>query len=99
LTAARVLPGGHVPQSRAGLAAAVHTFLGRTPAPLVGLSLDDLVGETEPVNLPGIGLERYPSWQRRMARPLERLGTALDVREAIGDQRRRARPGAWRRRS
>jgi 4-alpha-glucanotransferase len=78
-----------------GLAAAVHTFLGRTPAPLVGLSFDDLVGETEPVNLPGIGLDRYPSWQRRSAIPLERLDRAPDVRQAIGDQRRRARPGVW----
>jgi 4-alpha-glucanotransferase len=96
LAAERVLPDAQAPASSAALAAAVHSFLAGTPAPLIGLSLDDLMGETEPVNLPGIGLDRYPSWQRRSALPLERLTTAAEVRRALGDQRRRVRPGTWR---
>ena len=55
------------------LIAAVHAFLGRTPVPLVGLSLDDLAGETEPVNLPGVAPERFASWTRRMATALDAL--------------------------
>lgn len=49
-------------------------FLGRTQCPLVGLPLDDLVGETEPVNLPGVPPDQHPSWTRRMSVPVEALG-------------------------
>jgi 4-alpha-glucanotransferase len=55
----------------ADLGAAVNAFLCRTPAPLVALSLDDLAGEREPVNLPGVPVERHPSWSRKMERALE----------------------------
>jgi 4-alpha-glucanotransferase len=57
----------------ADLTAAVHAFLGRTPSPLVGVSLDDLAGETEPVNIPGVSPELYPSWTRRMTVALHDL--------------------------
>jgi 4-alpha-glucanotransferase len=52
---------------------AVHRFLCSTPAVLVGLSLDDLAGETEPVNLPGVSAEHFASWTRRMRTPLAEL--------------------------
>ncbi len=59
--------------SHADRCAAVHAFIARTPAPLVAVSLDDLAGETEPVNLPGVDPTRYPSWSRRMSMPLEEI--------------------------
>jgi 4-alpha-glucanotransferase len=66
------------------LCAGVHTMLSRTPAPLVGVWLDDLAGETDPVNLPGIGLDRYPSWSRRLTANLEDLRQNSSVHAALG---------------
>jgi 4-alpha-glucanotransferase len=71
------------------LRSAAHAFLRRTPSALVGLSLDDLAGEFEPVNLPGVGHKLYPSWSRRMKKPLERIRRDREVRESVGAVRRR----------
>jgi len=43
--------------------------------------LDDLGGESEPINLPGVSPERHPSWTRRMR---------LDVDEIFDTQRARS---------
>jgi 4-alpha-glucanotransferase len=83
LEAERILPQGSVPQSSAELRAAVHGFLWRTPAQLVGLSLDDLAGEVEPVNIPGVGPDRFASWTRKMRADLETITTSEDVHVAV----------------
>ena len=67
------------------LTQAVHHFLRTTPAPLIGLSLDDLVAETEPVNMPGVGPDVFASWSRRMRLTLEELADSRTVRRAFGD--------------
>jgi len=79
------------------LAAGVTAFLCATRAVLVGLSLDDLAGEREPINLPGVAPERHPSWLRRMSVPLERLfetPRARRVLAAVPDDRRSPRRAA-----
>lgn len=57
----------------AELCAAVYAYLSRTPSVLVGVSLDDLAGQLDPVNLPGVGPKRYRSWSRKMTVGLEEL--------------------------
>ncbi len=55
------------------LTAAIYAFLAQTPAPLLAVSVDDLAGEVDPVNLPGVPMDRFPNWSRRMSVSLEEL--------------------------
>ena len=84
--------GGDEEPDFAALCEAVHGFLARTPAALVAASLDDLAGEREPVNLPGVPMELHRSWSRRMRMPLEALAadpTAARTLEALRRSRGR----------
>jgi 4-alpha-glucanotransferase len=92
LAADGVLPSADEPARGAELRAAVHEFLCRTPAAMVGFNLDDLVGETTPVNLPGITPDRYPSWTRKLEIPVERLGNDSEVRAALRCRHRARAP-------
>ena len=73
------------------LAGAFHAFLSRTPAPLVGVSLDDLAGETEPVNVPGVPVEQHQSWSRRMLVPLESIPDTPTAQATVAALASRAR--------
>ncbi|GIW39665.1 MAG: 4-alpha-glucanotransferase [Candidatus Binatia bacterium] len=71
---------------------AVHAFLGRSPSRLVGISYDDLTGETDPVNLPGVSPDVYPSWRRKNRRNLEDVVRDPAVRTCLeGLEHRRFR--------
>ena len=80
-------PANPEPTTDLALREAVHSYLRRTPSWLVGLSLDDLTGEVEPVNLPGVAPDRWPSWTRRMTMSLEEMTESADVRRALGVER------------
>ncbi|HEY0780317.1 MAG TPA: 4-alpha-glucanotransferase, partial [Gemmatirosa sp.] len=69
------------------LRAAVHAVVRRAPSWLVGLALEDLVGETEPVNLPGVGPDRFSSWTRRLRMSIEEAGKDEGVARAFGVER------------
>jgi len=77
---------GHFTRTLTG---AVHDFLCSTPADLVGLSLDDLIGETEPVNVPGVGPAKYPSWRRRTRMTMEEVSWSFEVDDALRCRTRR----------
>ncbi len=82
------------------LVVGVYGFLARTPAPLVGAALDDLAAEREPLNLPGIALERFPSWTRRMHKAREEIARdplARAVLAVLREGRGRPRPRPRRR--
>ncbi|MBW2423066.1 MAG: 4-alpha-glucanotransferase [Deltaproteobacteria bacterium] len=73
------------------IAAAITAFLCATPARLVALMLDDLGGEEEPINLPGVPPDRHSSWSRRMRVGLEDLFATRRARailEAVPRERR-----------
>jgi 4-alpha-glucanotransferase len=77
--------------SNAELRGAVHRFLCSTPAALVGVYLEDLVGEREPVNLPGVSYDVYRSWTRRLSHTLESLATDPEVALSFPDPVRAGR--------
>ncbi|MFZ5512712.1 MAG: malto-oligosyltrehalose synthase [Pseudomonadota bacterium] len=77
------------------LARAVHIYLARTPSQLLLIQPEDLLGQIEPINLPGTGEERYPNWRRKLPRELESWtadGRAAAILEAV-----RAVRGSWQR--
>ena len=78
-----LLPNGASEPTLTELTAAVHAFLCRTPARLAGMSLDDLAGELEAVNVPGVGAEMHASWTRKMRESLEVIATSGDVRARV----------------
>lgn len=79
-----VLSAAREPANDSDLRGAVHAFLGRTSAALVGVSLDDLTGEVEPVNQPGVTSRSARNWSRRLRLPLERIAVDADVATALG---------------
>ena len=90
-----IIDTASAPSDAVELRGAVHEFLCRTPAALVGLALDDLAGEEEAVNLPGIGPDRYPSWTRKMAMTIEEMRDSADVRRALRCAGRARGQGLW----
>ncbi len=50
----------------------LHAAVARTAAMLAVVQLDDLLGETEPVNIPGTWRE-YANWRRKLGTPLEEV--------------------------
>ena len=85
-----ILPSASEPNDKAQLRGAIHEFLCRTPAALVGLALDDLAGEVDAVNLPGVGPDKHPSWKRKMSMTIDEMRMSDEVHKALRCGRRGA---------
>lgn len=93
LAAEGLLAAADEPPSFDDVAGAVHAFLARSPAPLVGVWLEDLLGESEPVNVPGAGAAQYPVWRRRLRRSLESLTADPAIAARLATARRQQGDG------
>ena len=51
-----------------------YRYLARTPARIVMLQIEDMLGERTPVNIPGTDHE-YPNWRRKLRDDLETIAT------------------------
>ena len=61
---------------------AFHQLLGRTPAALKAIQLEDLVGADEQANLPGT-IDAYPNWRRKIGLPIEDMVSDPDLSEIL----------------
>lgn len=50
----------------------VHRFLAQTPSMLKIVAIEDLLGETEAINVPGT-VDEHPNWRRKHLLPIEEL--------------------------
>ena len=87
LPAGQSLDPAASPEMTPELMRAVHSYLARTPAKVLMVQLEDVLGVLDQVNVPGT-TDQYPNWRRKLPLELERWprGRALPgpVRGARG---------------
>lgn len=79
------------------LAEAVHRYVGRTPATMVAVQLEDVLGAVEQVNVPGTSEAQYPNWRRKLTldvAALERDPRWTTLAQALRDERPSHHPAA-----
>ncbi|HEY3912473.1 MAG TPA: 4-alpha-glucanotransferase [Stellaceae bacterium] len=69
---------------------AIQRYLARSPARLMLVQLEDVLGESEQANLPGT-TEAHPNWRRRLSRTLEEIADGPELARVAGlvDEARR----------
>jgi len=67
----------------------VASFLARTKARLLTISLEDLLGLVDQPNIPGT-VHEHPNWQRRLPVSIEHIASAIDVEALKGVTRERS---------
>lgn len=66
------------------LAKALQLHLARGQSQLVCFQLEDWLGMTEPVNVPGTS-DEYPNWRRKLSHSVEYLSHSSDIRQLLQD--------------
>jgi 4-alpha-glucanotransferase len=77
-------PSGPLEPYTDELGQALHLYLARSSAALVALQIDDLLGMTDPVNVPGTFAE-YPNWQRKVTALIEDMAARSDLAERLAE--------------
>ena len=62
-----------LPEMTPELVNAIHGYLARSPAKVLIVQLEDVIGQRDQVNLPGT-TDEYPNWKLRLSQDLEQLG-------------------------
>jgi len=68
--------------SEADAAPAAHGFVAAMPSRIMLVQADDLVGETEPLNVPGTDRER-PNWRRRIHVAVDQIGASAEAKAIL----------------
>lgn len=82
---AGLLPAGTVVEPTgsqeltAALVEAVHAFVASAPSRVMTVQLEDAIGVTEQVNMPGT-TEEHPNWKRKLPETLDKLATSERLR-------------------
>ncbi|HKU16581.1 MAG TPA: 4-alpha-glucanotransferase [Steroidobacteraceae bacterium] len=76
-------PDQPLPQYSAALSRAVHAFLGLSNANVAMIQIEDLIGMTEPVNVPGTDTE-HANWQRKVTQDTAEILARADVLDILG---------------
>jgi len=87
---AGVRPRWPVDRFEPDFAAAVHAFLASTASALVAVQAEDLLGMTDPVNVPGTSSE-YSNWQRKLSADVDAMLEVPAARPLL-ETLRRLRP-------
>ncbi len=80
-----------LPQYSPALARAIHAFLGLSASNIAMLQIEDLIGMTDAVNVPGTDQE-HANWQRKVALETEAILARPEVRDML-DAMNKARQG------
>ncbi|RDD63803.1 malto-oligosyltrehalose synthase [Ferruginivarius sediminum] len=67
--------------------AACYAYLARTPSLILQVQIEDLLGQTAPLNVPGTGSE-YPNWRRKLRLNLDDLAALPDLHALAAELRR-----------
>lgn len=88
--------GDPLPPYSGALSRAVHAFIGLSSANIALIQIEDLIGMTDPVNVPGTDTE-HANWQRKVAAPLADIfssAEAKDILSAMNTARQGVNPNA-----
>ncbi|HEX2494308.1 MAG TPA: 4-alpha-glucanotransferase [Steroidobacter sp.] len=75
-------PDQPLPPYSAALSRAVHAYLGLSNAAIALIQIEDLIGMTDPVNVPGTDAE-HPNWQRKTSMNTAEIFARQDVRDIL----------------